>query len=257
MTDPESDAQNMEDLPRVGGAKGLRFGCHPGVPCFNACCHDLDLVLNPYDWLVLRQALELSSTELMERHGQPGELGDTGFPIVRLAMKDAPERPCPFVGPEGCAVYASRPAACRAYPIARGAGLGAKGELLVQFRLVKEDHCRGFEERQGWTVREWLADQGVPEHTAVDDRYVRLVSRHLSERGPLPEERRLLVALALYQVDRLPELWERQPAALTDLKLSPEREAAIRADEKERLLFAFDWLDLALLGDDTALRGGN
>ncbi len=255
MSDPKPDTQTIEDLPRVGGAKGMRFACHPQVPCFNACCRDLDLVLNPYDLLALRQALGQTSTEFMERHGRPGELGDTGFPIVRLAMEEGPERPCPFVGPKGCSVYDRRPAACRAYPIARGAGLDQTGQLCVQFRLMREDHCDGFEERKGWTIREWLADQGMPEYTAMDDRYVALVGRHMAERGPLPEERRLLVALALYQVDRLPEVWERQKV-LEGLELSAERKAAVLNDDKARLAFAYAWLQLVLLDDDTALRDG-
>jgi Fe-S-cluster containining protein len=251
MSDADSEPQCLDDLPPLQPGDAFRFACHAEVACFNACCRDLDLELHPYDVLVLRTALGLSSTDFLERYGVTGELGQTGFPVVQLAMGEGSGRPCPFVRPEGCSVYLSRPAACRSYPIARGAGLDEQGQLQERLCLVRESHCQGFEQLKQWTVQGWLDDQRLAEHTTVDDRYMSLVARHLRKKGPLPAERKLLVAVALYQVDHLVELWERQNS-LADLGLSPEREAAVRTDERARLDVALDWLELTLLGDDQA-----
>ena len=32
----------------------IGFACHPGVPCFNHCCRDLNQALTPYDVLQLK-----------------------------------------------------------------------------------------------------------------------------------------------------------------------------------------------------------
>ncbi len=253
MSDSDSEAPCLEDLPPLMAGEAFRFGCHPEVACFNACCRDLDLELHPYDVLVLRTALGLSSTDFLERYAVTAELGETGFPVLQLAMGEGPEHLCPFVGEAGCSVYPHRPAACRSYPIARGAGLDEHDQVQERLCLVREAHCRGFEQLSQWTVQSWLEDQRLGEHTKVDDRYMSLVARHLRQHGPLPADRKLLVAVALYQVDRLPELWARRDS-LAELALSPAREAAVRSDERVRLDFALDWLELTLLGDAAALQ---
>ena len=61
---------DLDALPALGADDRLGFACHPGVPCFNACCRDLDLLLYPYDVLRLRRALGLDSPGFLSRHGR-------------------------------------------------------------------------------------------------------------------------------------------------------------------------------------------
>lgn len=105
----------------------LRFACRPGVICFNECCRELDLALFPYDVLRLRRALGISSGEFMKKYVLVTQEDGQVFPICRLSMVDDGRASCVFVRREGCSVYADRPAACRAYPVGRGASFRGDG----------------------------------------------------------------------------------------------------------------------------------
>ena len=242
---PHPEAPALGDLPRVEPGEAFRFACHPGVPCFNACCRDLDLLLNPYDVLRLRRNLNVTSQELFSRFVDALELPDTGFPVAALRMADSPGRPCPFVRPSGCTVYEDRPAACRTYPLGRGTGLDEGGDVIERWCLVREEHCRGFEERPEWTSATWVADQGVAEYAAVDDRYLVMVARVSRLGRRLSEQQRRASGLALFQLDRFAELL-RDGDLLERLSVPCNDRDAIVADERLTLNFALNWLEREL-----------
>jgi Fe-S-cluster containining protein len=237
----------VDELPRLSADEQFQFACHPDVPCFNACCRDLDLLLGPYDVLRLRRRLGLSSRQLFARLVDSLELPGTGFPAVALRMSDAPGRPCPFVESTGCSVYSDRPAACRIYPLGRGAGIDEQGRPVERWCVVREPHCRGFEQGRRWTSASWVEDQGIAGYLAVDDRYQRLVAR-VSARGlrlTAPQQRQF--GVALYQLDRFGEILA--TSDLLDRWAVPERDrAAIAADEGRRLALALHHIERELLG---------
>ncbi len=130
----DSTEDFLQSLPEIKPGERFWFACHPGVPCFNACCSDLTMPLTPYDVLRLRQGLghapaagedpsgdtpPLSSEEFFEEFATVGCYEDTGFPLLHLRMEDSPDRFCPFVTEAGCGVYANRSTACRMYPLGR------------------------------------------------------------------------------------------------------------------------------------------
>ena len=43
----------LRDKRQFAKDERFRFGCHPGVPCFNYCCGDVKIVLAPMDVLRL------------------------------------------------------------------------------------------------------------------------------------------------------------------------------------------------------------
>ena len=47
----------LKDYPRLTRDSEFSFACHPGVPCFNACCGDVNIFLTPYDIIRLKQKL--------------------------------------------------------------------------------------------------------------------------------------------------------------------------------------------------------
>ena len=98
----------------------FRFSCSPQVPCFNACCRDLNQVLTPYDVLCLKQSLKMTSTDFLQTYTRTSTGPGTGLPVVSLRFDETRDLACPFVTPEGCRVYPARPASCRTYPLARG-----------------------------------------------------------------------------------------------------------------------------------------
>ncbi|MCI5208816.1 MAG: YkgJ family cysteine cluster protein, partial [Candidatus Electrothrix sp. ATG2] len=49
----------------------LQFECHPGVSCFTACCHNIQIVLTPYDILILRKRLNMPAHEFIVQYTTP------------------------------------------------------------------------------------------------------------------------------------------------------------------------------------------
>lgn len=160
----------------------LKFACHPGVPCFTACCHNIKIILTPYDILILRRRLGIPAHEFITEYTQPTYLEKTDMPGVQIKLREDTGG-CPFVTPDGCTVYSDRPSACRYYPVGmadfhEGGTDDAKEEKF--FFLVKEPHCKGFEEDKEWTIREWREDQGVDVRDEMNKEWLRLVMRRKS-----------------------------------------------------------------------------
>ena len=44
------------------------FACHPGVSCFNKCCHEIDVILTPVDILEMKSALNIRSDEFLKKY---------------------------------------------------------------------------------------------------------------------------------------------------------------------------------------------
>ena len=85
------------------------FSCSPDVPCFNACCRDLNQFLTPFDIVRLKNQLGLSSEEFLAKYTNWHIGPESGLPIISLKPKDSHELICPFVSEKGCMVYENRP----------------------------------------------------------------------------------------------------------------------------------------------------
>ena len=216
------------------------------MPCFNACCADLNLVLTPYDVLRLKNRLDLPSDRFLEEHaGIDEEKGR--FPVVRLKMTDAPGRPCPFVTSRGCSVYEDRPGACRIYPLGRGSASGGR-ELYF---LVTEDHCRGFSESRNWRISEWLADQGLEEYNRHNDRFMEILTAK-SSLGPAETVGRKIQMFLMvgYNLDRF-RAFVFGSRFLERFRLDTERVRRMEQDDEPLLELGYDWLRFALYGEPT------
>jgi len=193
-------ASAADGMTAIAADESFRFACHPGVACFTECCRMLELVLHPYDFVLLRRATGLDSPQLFERYVI--EEDDPRFPLPRhyLAMVDDGRASCPFVSENGCRIYPFRPAACRSYPIGR-AVLFQGDAAEERFVLIKEAHCQGFEHGPCWRPAEYLAGQGLGTINRCHDAVARLLQcpemRHFT---PSAEQKRLYV-LALCQTD--------------------------------------------------------
>lgn len=153
----------------VAFAESFNFRCHAGVTCFTECCRELELSLPPYDVARLRMALGQSSKEFLAEYAVIEFTAEDLYPKVYLAMVDDGRASCPFVTPTGCRVYDDRPAACRTYPLARGASRQTNNEVREQFVIIREAHCQGFAEQRGQTVREWLHEQELDGYNRSND----------------------------------------------------------------------------------------
>lgn len=176
----------------------FKFSCHPGVDCFNECCRNLNLFLTPYDIIRMKNNLGLSSTEFLKDYTKC-HMGDRSrLPVVFLKMKE--DENCPFVTDEGCSIYKDRPSSCRLYPLAR-----IKSHEKEFYYMVKEGHCKGFEEDKEWTVREWLKDQEGDTYNEMNDLFMEVISGKMKVNRDLSDRELKMFYMACYNMDKFRE----------------------------------------------------
>jgi uncharacterized protein len=235
------------------GEKPFRFACHKGVSCFTDCCADLSLILTPYDIVRLKRRLGISSGEFIERYTEPKLDEAYRFPVIRLLMNEDDRRSCPFVTPDGCTVYEDRPGACRIYPMGRAAmNLGGTDRpAREKFFLVRESHCRGFEEEREWTATEWMSSEGLDDYNAMNDQWLRILTSTRSLGSKTDAERKVaMFYMASYNLDRFRDFVLKSPF-LERFDVDTATRERIASDDTALMLFAFDWLRFALFGEDT------
>jgi len=179
------------------------FSCNPAVPCFNECCRDLNQFLTPYDILRLKRHLGLSSEQFLAQYTR-GHIGpESGLPVITLKPRDRQNLACPFVTPKGCSVYENRPSSCRTYPLMRAVGRNRQtGEMTEQFMLLKEPHCRGFDQGDSRTPAQWISEQEVAVYNEINDKLMQVISlKNTRMPGGLDGKARRLVHTALYDLD--------------------------------------------------------
>ena len=228
----------------------FQFRCHKDISCFNACCKRTDLTLTPYDILRLRQHLDMSSTEFLQKHTVPFEIDAHGTPGIK--MRTTNEGACLFMREEGCSVYSDRPSSCRLY------GLGAlskhdQGSTDDHYMYFKnmESHCKGWEENQTQTVAEFVKDQGVSEYESYNQDWMRLMLKKKSA-GPAigkPSELSMqLFFMASYDLDRFKRFIE-SPSFSKIFLLEEDEKEAILNDELELLKFGNRFMLHVLFGE--------
>lgn len=219
------------------------FTCSPQVPCFNACCRDLNQVLTPYDVLQLKQYLEITSSDFLIQYTQESTGPGTGLPVVSLRFGDTHDMACPFVTQAGCRVYPARPGSCRTYPLARGVSRNrGTGILVEQWALIQEPHCQGHQAGRSQTVDDWVDDQQIASHNRMNDMMLELISlKNRFRPGPLRPSERKRVYTALYDLDAFRndllvesgvDGWMADSASLSQAK----------TDDLELLIIAMRWI---------------
>jgi len=236
----------------------LKFRCHPGVRCFTACCGGIKIVLTPYDILQLTKRLDLPAYEFLHQFTQPTYLENTDMPGVMIKLREDDNK-CPFVTPDGCTVYTDRPTACRYYPVGmadfhEGGTRDALGNENTSqeekfFFLVREDHCKGFEENKEWTIREWRADQGVDVRDEMNKEWLRLVMRRKSfgQQASLSEQAKRMFFMASTDIATFRK-FVFESSFLDTYEIDAETIKKIKEDDVELMLFSFKYLAATLFG---------
>ncbi len=234
--------QLPESFHPIGADAPFSFSCHPGVPCFTECCRQLDLALTPYDVLRLKNRLKLHSGVFLEKYviiaWEEGQI----FPTCYLTMVDDGRESCIFVGKTGCSVYQDRPSACRSYPVGRGMRRRESGEVEELFVLVKEPHCRGFEEAVSQTPLQYFTDQELGPYNRANDALLPLLQHRQIRQGFRPDKAQLdQFILALYNLDMF-----RQEMADGRISMNRPLNAlelqAMAGDDEQLLLLGIRWL---------------
>jgi Fe-S-cluster containining protein len=233
------------------------FACGPEVPCFTECCRRLDLLVTPYDAMRLSKRLGMTAAEFLDEYTITRHKTPHGFPEVMMRMERSSEKTCPFVTPDGCSVYEDRPGACRIYPIGRASSKRAFDDGRREFFFtVKEEHCRGFEEKKEWTVEEWMADQGIEDYNRMNDLLMDLYVHKARRKGlKLGAKHMQMFMMACYNLERFRDFIF-QSGFLKRFDIEQKLLESLRTDDEELLKFAFQWLKFAFFQEPTLkLRG--
>lgn len=228
----------------------FRFTCSPEVACFNACCHDLQQALTPYDVLCLKQFLGMPSNDFLSAYTDASVGPETGLPVVSLRFRATEDLACPFVSDSGCRVYPARPASCRTYPLARGVARDRKtGRLTEHWAVIHEPHCQGFEAGALHTVDAWVEDQQIAAHNRMNDKMLDLIShKNRCRPGPLSPDDYRSVFRALYDLDTFRD---RYSNALGDIAPYTDPRDIERAgsDDVALLHIAITWIRRTVFTD--------
>lgn len=228
----------------------LRFRCHKGISCFNACCKQADITLTPYDILRLKDRLGKSFSEFIKDHTVPFQMDQDGVPGIKLRTDN--DGACLFVTEEGCSVYPDRPTSCRYYPLGhmamRKAGVS---EEETHYFLVKEDHCKGHEEDQVLTVQEYLHDQETGLYDQMNKEWLQILLKKRSA-GPSvgrPSETSLqFFFMASYNLDNFRAFVMSENFRNT-YELDDATYAALEKEDQALLQFANKMMRQVLFGE--------
>ena len=227
------------------------FSCHPGVKCFTDCCRELELALTPYDVLRLRAKLGISTGEFLERYCLFEVTEEDVLPRVYLGMVDDGRGSCPFVSSEGCSVYADRPAACRTYPVGRGAFVKPDGSFHDLYVLLSEPHCKGFEQDDEQDVEQWLDHEGLADYNALNDATLAVYQHQKVNDGiTLTDLQVETFILAFYNMDAFRDAILAGKLPVPE-ELDDQLRRDIAADDKALLLFAVKWLPWRLFEEQS------
>ena len=180
MTTLIGDHTVAPDVTPISLQESFRFSCTPQVPCFNECCRDLNQFLTPYDVLRLKNHFGLNSEEFLERYTSRHTGPESGLPIVTLRPENPHDSICPFVSEKGCIVYEDRPSSCRTYPLMRAVTRSRQtGNTTERFMVLKESHCRGFDEGKTQNVRQWIDEQKIGIYNKINDKMIQILYDHV------------------------------------------------------------------------------
>jgi Fe-S-cluster containining protein len=244
----------LEDKQQLADDDTFPFTCHPGVPCFNSCCADVNVILTPLDVLGLARRLGLHTRDFLDQYTGNPITKDLQLPVVILKMRDEPEKRCQFLGDQGCTVYHHRPWACRMYPLGMAlppARAGVQPEPV--YFVFEDDHCEGRHQDgcRHWTPSRWREDQGIVERDEVESGFRELVSHPWFIGGRQLDPRRMhMLYTACYDLDTFRE-FVFQSTFLERFELDPDLVNEISNDDVALLRFAFRWLRFALFGEPT------
>ncbi len=224
----------------------FRFRCGPGIECFNSCCRDVTIFLNPLDVGRMSRALGLSSTVFLGRYTTRLAAESTGVPAVVLNMQ-GDGKTCPFVTEKGCKIYEARPYSCRLYPLDTENG--------IEYTFITDSEtCLGLKDSREWTVETWRLDQGLVFYDDMDHQLKDVMKSEEVWEAPIRDPRMQdMIYMALYDPDRFRE-FVFESTFLQKFDIDEDILEKIREDDVALLYFAAEWLRFALFGKRAFLK---
>jgi len=239
------------DTVKLSVNSKFRFRCHKEIKCFTRCCHNIQILLTPYDIIRLKNRLGLSSGEFLNNYTYIELEDKSSHPFVFLRMLKDESRTCPFVYEGGCKIYNDRPANCRYYPVGQ-ASLKKFDEKIDEiiteefYFLVRETHCLGFNENKEWTIGEWREDQGVDIYDDMNRGWKEILFRRNLPGQVLDEKKQKAFYLACYDIDRF-KRFVFESKFLDVFDIDDKTIVKMRKDETELMKFGFSYTKYLLM----------
>jgi Fe-S-cluster containining protein len=227
----------------------FKFRCHKGVKCFTKCCSNINILLTPYDIVMMKKRLGLSSEEFLDKYTYMEVDEKSTQPLVRLKMQDDKEKKCPFVTPEGCTIYTDRPANCRYYPIGQGILRKdtEKGPVNEEFYFfIREPHCLGYQEDTEWTIQSWKDDQGVSLYDEMNREWKEVQLRRSPLVAKLDSNKQAQIYTACYDMDRF-RRFVFESRFLEVFDIDEEEVEKIKTDEIALMKLGFKYIKYLLM----------
>jgi Fe-S-cluster containining protein len=246
--DPVTPEKILKECTRLGLDDRFTFACNPQLSCFGHCCHDVTIVLTPYDVLRMKRSLRMDSSEFLEQYTLRLQNAEQKFPIVILKMEE-PSKRCQFLGEEGCGIYRDRPWACRMYPLGLAEPKSPTANDAPFHFVIHEDICQGHDEGVSLSVREWIECQGIQEFEMMAGGFKELTLHDFwnGARALTPRQSDMFY-MACYDLDRF-RRFVFETRFLKLFEIDEARVEALRGDDQELLDFGMQWLRFAIFGE--------
>jgi hypothetical protein len=221
----------LADKRQLAEGETFQFTCHPGVPCFNSCCADVNIVMTPIDVLRLARRLGMNTRDFLENHTSNPITKDLQLPIVM-----------------------DRPWACRMYPLGMAIPPARAGEEPEPvFFVFEDDHCKGRHgaDAKEWTSKSWRDDQGIEERESLEAGFRDLVSHPWFIGGRTLDPKRMhMFYTACYDLDTF-RSFVFESSFLEKFEIEPEMLEELKTQDEALLRFAFRWLRFAMFAEPT------
>ena len=240
----------IKDFPRLSLEDSFVFRCDPSMQCFTHCCHDVTIVLTPYDVLRMKRALGMDSSDFLEKYTLSPFAKDQKIPAVILKM-DSETKNCPFVNDQGCSIYANRPWACRMYPLGMAEPDKPTPEERGFYFVIRENLCLGHAGGREIKVCDWIAEQGIEQYDMMGASFKDLML-HPSWNGDelLTPQQIEMYYMACYDMDRF-RRFVFDTSFLQMFDVHEDRVAVMRKDDLELLDFAMQWLKFSIFHEQS------
>lgn len=257
------DIDKLDKLPgkRLDDGDTFRFQCLSNLDCFNLCCRNLNLFLYPYDVVRLKNKLNISSDEFLDKYVDVVLREASFFPEVLLHMSEGKEKTCPFLTESGCGVYPDRPDACRMFPLEQGAIYEAKTKKVKAVYFFRPpDFCLGQHEKREWTTHTWKDDQNAVLYNKMTGSWAEV--KRLFQADPWgsqgPDGQKAKMAfMATYNIDRFRDFMFNS-SFLKRYKVKSALVKKIKKDDIQLMKFGFEWVKFFVWGITTKnIRPGN
>ncbi|MFH1051011.1 MAG: YkgJ family cysteine cluster protein [bacterium] len=251
MKTSEFKEKILKDYDRMKKTDKFGFACHPGVPCFNKCCNDVNIFLTPYDIIRLKNRLGITSSEFLAKYTILPIEENLKHPIVMFQMDDETLN-CQLVGENGCTVYEDRPWSCRMFPVGIASPKDNTEQLEEEFYfLLEESVCEGFKDGKEWTIEEWMKDQGVEDYVELGELFKEISLHDKFLKGRIKEPIKLeMFYTVCYDIDKFRELVFNS-SFFKRFIVTDEEQDNMKKDDVELLKFGFKFLKFSLFGEET------